>query len=953
MQVQRPHSATQPVYAFGRFRLLPAARRLEHDGAPVRIGARAFDLLLLLVENAGATVTKQSIWERVWPGIHVGDGSLRFQLVELRRRLDEGGAHGCILSVAGRGYCFAAPVQSSELDAPARSPRDRVVHLPPRLKRMIGRDNALAALGRLLTQQRFVTILGAGGVGKTTLAIAAAHEELLAYPGDVIFVDLGAVHDDALVAGAVAAALGLPVQSPDPAPAIVQRLRARETLLVLDSVEHVLDVAAGLAENLFDEVPALRLLVTSREALRADGEHVYPLEPFDHPTIEQSSSLDGLLGNPAAELLVDRALAADSRLSFSEHDAPMIATICRQLDGVPLAIELAAGRVPVHGLSGTSALLASGLDHLHGGRRSAAPRHRALADTLAWSHDLLDAGTRDVLRRLTIFVGPFSLEAACAVAGGVDVATAEIGRIVTDLVAKSLVSVRRTEGPARFRLLDTTRAYLREKVAPDEWPRIAASHARYYRELLHRGAPAAAQDGARPLAGSDDIPNIRAALSWCYAVPGEDRGGTALAAAAAALYQRLSLLSECQSLCETAIAALPPTEIGSRNEMELQTCLAQALMYTSGHAPNVLAAFERALELAARFGEPERQLAITSALHVCHNRSASFAQGLAFAEHGHQIAQAQPDPATIALGHLSLGIALHHVGRHREACLHLDEAIELGGQDAGTDRLASYSTHPNRARVIAAQSLWLRGFPDRAAAVAEQSICEAGSLDHTLSLAIALSGVPPVFIWRQDWDEVERLLDLHWSLAEQNSLGPYRALVMARRGEVAVHTGRAESGVGLIEEALGLLHASNYRLFSTPLRMALAQGLVRLGEGERALQEVQICQRRVEADGDAMYLPELLRIKATILADDPSGQAEVELLLRRALAIAREQGALSWELRAATTLADLWIRRGRHDEGRALLQPVFNRFTEGYQTADLQLASDLLANAAKASSAVH
>lgn len=946
--MQALSGASHPIYAFGRFRLLATQRRLERDGEPVSIGARAFDLLLLLVENAGSTVSKQAIWERVWPGIHVGEGNLRFQLVELRRRLDEGCAGSCIASVPGRGYCFVKPLRRLDAEAAPESRLGGTVRLPQRLQRMVGREGALGSLGRLLGERRFVTVVGPGGVGKTTLAIAVAHDHLSGWAGDAIFVDLSAVHDTSLVASVIAAFLGLPVQSPDPTPEVVLRLKARETLVVLDNVEHLLDAVSALAERLFAEAPLLRLLVTSREAMRVEGEHIYPLEPFDHPTIEQSGSLAGLLENPAAKLLVERALAADSQLSFMDEDAPMIASICRQLDGVPLAIELAAGRIPMHGLKGTSALLDARLDHLYGGKRTAAPRHRSLGETLAWSYDLLDSRARAVLCRLTVFVGSFSLEAACAVVSDEEIGSTEAARTLADLVAKSLVSVRRTRGTARFRLLDTMRTYLLGKVAQDEWPMIAARHARYYCQLLQRNAPQTAVGSVGHVAGIDDIPNVRAALGWCYAAPGEDRAGTPLAAGAAVLLQRLSLLSECQSICEAAIAALPPAELGSRNEMELQTCLAQALMFTSGHTPKVFAAFERASELAGLFKEAGRQLAITNALHVYHNRSANFAEGLAVAKRGHRIAQAQSDPAIVALGHISLGIALHHVGRHGEACIHLEEAIELGERGAGIDRIASYSTHPNRARVIVAQSLWLRGFPDQAAAMAHQSIAEASSLDHTLSLAIALSGVPPVFIWRQDWKEVERLLDQHWGLATQGSLLPYRALIIGRRGEAAIHMGRAELGVELVDEALVLLNASNYRLFSTPLRMALAQGLAQLSQTERALAEIETCQISVEPNGDAMYLPELLRIKATVLTEYPARRAEAEALLLRALATARDQDALSWELRAAATLAGLWIQQARHKEARSLLQPIFERFTEGYQTADLKLAKSLLAGATRA-----
>lgn len=517
MPMQRPAGASSPIYAFGRFQLFPFERRLDQDGEPVRIGARAFDLLQLLIENAGATVSKQAIWDRVWPGIHVDDGSLRFQLVELRRRLDEGGEHGCIASVLGRGYCFTAAVRRVEpLGVSDKSP-EWMVRLPPRLKRMVGRDGDLATVGRLLAEQRFVTIAGAGGIGKTTLAIAAAHDEQRDHLGDAVFVDLGAVHDPALVAGAIASALGLPVPSLDPTPEIIARLRLRETLLVLDSVEHLLAAVAEVAERMFGEASLLRLLVTSREALRAEGERIYPLEPFDHPTTEQSSSLGGILENPAAQLLVERAIAADGQLRFADEDAPMIAAICRELDGVPLAIELAAGRVPAYGLKGTSALLGKGLDHLYGGRRTAAPRHRSLGDTLAWSYDLLDHRSRTIFRRLSVLVGPFSLEAACAVAGDDEIGAAETAKAIADLVAKSLVSVRRAEGMVRFRLLNTMRAYLREKIGQDEWPAISARHARYYCELLLRSAPLPAADGSGYAAGSDDIRT--SAPRWDGATP--------------------------------------------------------------------------------------------------------------------------------------------------------------------------------------------------------------------------------------------------------------------------------------------------------------------------------------------------------------------------------------------------------------------------------------------------
>lgn len=923
-------------YTFGRFKMLTCERRLERDGEPIRIGARAFDLLTILVENAGTTVTKQAIWQHVWPGIHVGEGSLRFQLFELRRLLNQSGIRNSIVAVPSRGYCFTAMVHRFKDENTSDGASGHILKLPQSMTRMIGRGRDLAALKRLLSEQRIVTIIGVGGIGKTTLAVAVALAYGDARPSDRIFVDLGAVHDPGLVYVSIAASLGVPLQSHDPLPAIIARLQARDTLLILDSVEHLLPAAAEAVERLVLVLPSLQILITSREALRVEGEHVYPLEPLEQPNIAQHCSLVAIQESPAAQLLIERTVAADGRFRFDDSDAPLIAAICEQLDGIPLAIELAAGRIPAFGLKGTIALLSEGLDHLKGGRRNAAQRHRSLKDTLAWSYDLLDARSQTVFRRLSVFVGPFRREAVHSVVGGL---AGDVAEILADLVAKSLVSVRRNHGTTRFRLLDTMCSFLRAKLSPDERYIASERHARYYCELLER-------DGAAAETSIDDVPNVRAALAWSYAEPREGWPGTRLAVNAAQFYQRLSLLPECQSACETAIAALPAVEVGSREEMELQTCLAQAMMYSSGHAPQVLAAFERALGLAARFAEPARQLAIMSALHVYHNRSADFVRGLEVAERGLQFASARGDHYDLALGHLSFGISLHEVGRHHEASFHLAKAMELSDRAPGVDRLAAYATHPNRGGVILAQSLWLRGFPDQAATQASNAVAEIEALGHTLSLAIALSGVPSVFIWRQDWQVVGALLDRHWALAEEYGLAPYKALVLGRRGELAIYTGQARLGVRLIDEALTRLATSNYRLFFTPLRLALAKGYAELDQIDRAVREIDTCILNVEAGGDAMYLPELLRLKAQFSIEDRSASEAAERLLLQAFDIAGEQGALSWQLRAATTLATIYIEQCRRDEARMVLCPVLDRFSEGHDTADLRQAKFKLAAAA-------
>jgi DNA-binding winged helix-turn-helix (wHTH) protein len=281
-----PAPQTGPVFGFGPFKLSVKERVLQRDGVPVELGARALDLLVALVSRRNESVSKRELLAEVWPDIVVEEGSLRVQIGALRKALGdaEGGAR-YIATLAGRGYCFVAPVtveRGEDGGATPPAPGSRV-HLPARLRRMVGRDSSVLTLTALLADSRFVTIVGPGGAGKTTLAIAVAHEMLEAFAGSVTFIDLTAVNDPALVPSAVASTLGLAVQSDDPAPSLIAYLRTKRTLLILDNCEHVVDAAAALAARIFQLAPQVHLLATSRETLRVEGEQVYKVMPLAVP----------------------------------------------------------------------------------------------------------------------------------------------------------------------------------------------------------------------------------------------------------------------------------------------------------------------------------------------------------------------------------------------------------------------------------------------------------------------------------------------------------------------------------------------------------------------------------------------------------------------------------------------------------------------------------------------
>jgi predicted ATPase/DNA-binding winged helix-turn-helix (wHTH) protein len=456
-------------FAFGAFRLSPDQRLVEKSGAPLLLGGRALDILIALVERAGEVVSQRELIDIVWPHVNVDDGNLRYHVATLRKALDDGldGAR-YIINVPGRGYCFVSPVILSgdgDGDGPMRTATPAPLHgMPSRLDRMVGRKAEVEAIAAQLAGCRFVTLVGPGGIGKTTVAVSVGHVVAQAY-GEVCFVDLGPLRDPRLVAGAVATALGVALPPGDPVPRLVDGLRDRRLLLVLDSCEHVIDTAAALAEALFEQTGDVHILATSREALRIEGEQVHRLAPLSCPPLSDALTAAESLAFAAVQLFVERVAATSHGFELRDVDAPAVARICQKLDGIALAIELAAGRVDAYGVEGVEAQLDSRFSLLWQGRRTAPPRHQTLNATLDWSYDLLCAPERDVLRRLVILSGAFSLEAAQAAAqkGGVDPGT--IAEVVATLVAKSLIVSETGRGGVRYRLLDTTRAYLNAKLA--------------------------------------------------------------------------------------------------------------------------------------------------------------------------------------------------------------------------------------------------------------------------------------------------------------------------------------------------------------------------------------------------------------------------------------------------------------------------------------------------------
>jgi predicted ATPase/DNA-binding winged helix-turn-helix (wHTH) protein len=459
----------EDTFCFGPFVLRAAERLLEKAGVPVHLGTRALDILVVLVNRAGQIVSKNDLLELAWPDVTVDEGSLRFHMVALRKALGEGlRGHEFVKTLRGQGYCFVAPVSRGH--APGFKVVDGSVFgkdgkLPARLTRMVGRDGAIEEISGRLAADRFVSIIGPGGIGKTAVAVSVGHRIFSEFGGAVSFLNLGPLDDRLLVPGAVASALGVQVEANDPIPGLIDFLRDERILLIFDNCEHVIDTVATLAERIFQEVPQVHILATSREALRVEGEHVLRLPPLEAPPDDPGLTAAQALRYPAVQLFVERMAASGQRCEVSDADAPVIGGICRRLDGIALAIELVASRVGAYGIRETAAFLDDRPWFLWKGRRTALLRHQSLGAALDWSYDLLPVFERAVLHRLTAFTGEFTLQAAESVAAEDDIDGKQVVVAVANLVAKSLAAAD-TSGPTtRYRLFDTTRAYVLARLA--------------------------------------------------------------------------------------------------------------------------------------------------------------------------------------------------------------------------------------------------------------------------------------------------------------------------------------------------------------------------------------------------------------------------------------------------------------------------------------------------------
>jgi predicted ATPase/DNA-binding winged helix-turn-helix (wHTH) protein len=686
---------TPATLRWARFEWQPSALRLLVDGQPAPLGTRAQQVLAVLAEAGGRVVGKDELIGRVWRGLVVEENNLQVQISALRKVLGPAG----IATVPGRGYRLELPDTAVHADATAVPARPG--GLPPEPSPLLGRAQELRLLTELLRGHRLVSVVGPGGVGKTRLALAAARSLQAHWPGGVRLLEAADIADPALLVPALAALLQTGDGSgTDAVTRVTLALQGQSLLLVLDNCEHLVEAAAALAEALLTRAPGVHLLVTSQIRLNLAAEQLLPLSPLALPAPDDPEPDER---HGALQLFAERARRVQPDFALGPHNAALVASLCRRLDGLPLAIELAAARLRLLGLQGLHDRLHERLRLLTGGARDAPQRQRTLQATLDWSHALLSGTEQTVLRRLGVFVGGFPLDLAQQVASDEGVDPWAVLEALDGLVDKSLVSVEQAK-PLRYRLLESTRAFALEQLARSgEAPVLARRHAQALCALFVQLDEQRFGDDGR-LDGDvqrsrlvPELGNARAALDWAQGPNGDAALAVQLAGASANAFMQVGLTLE-----------MLPRMLALRGAVDERVPLPQAadfwrrlaLLGGYGGAPLVVQreAVTQAVALARQAGSRRR-------LHAALAQAGQLAlaqdqpQGTAALLAEMQALERPDDPPYLVVGRLGLEASwLSQQRRFDAAAAVLEQQAGLALQ-AG-DRLAHLISLSNRACLL-------------------------------------------------------------------------------------------------------------------------------------------------------------------------------------------------------------------------------------------------------------
>jgi predicted ATPase len=915
---------------------------------PLRLGARALDLLHLLVIHAGEVVGKDQLISFVWPNTFVHESNLKVNIAALRRVLPRTASGlSCIATVSGRGYRFVAPLRVYGGDGQlSPEPTKMPVWELPSVAEVIGREEAIADLAAKLRECRLMTVVGPAGVGKTTLAVTLARHLPDRFGDGVCFVDLAAIGDPQLVDATIAASLGVSGKWTNMLAGIVETLRDREMLLLLDNCEHVLSTASAIAEHLTLALPNIHAIATSREPLRARSESVYRLSPLPYPDEKGGENRTEAMAFPAVQLFVKRAQAAYG-FRVEDADFPAISAICRRLDGIALAIELAASRLPVLKPAALLNLMKDSFAPLIAGSGETPQRHQTLLATLDWSYQLLSRDEAWLLRLLSVFSASFSLSDVIGVAGRIDRSFEEIAVGLESLAAKSLLSTTHDAGGRRYRLLDSTRSFAGERLEmAGEAADAQSSHAHYILRLFER---AEAEWHWRPrkewTASYEPRTNdLRKAIDWALGNGLEDEVGVRLTCAAIPLWDELSTVSESRRRVERALQCVEAlSRCDPAVKMKLIASFASGLNFSDHLGPEADAAWIEANELARRIENVDYQFRTLWGLGILQCFTGRHRQAMVTLTQFAKLAAGHKDDRQVAAeGERVRLMAAFYCGDVRHANDDLKRLARDYAASAKRSGVARFQMDRFVSiRVALAMTAWVAGDRGEAVAALRDALEHSVAHDHLVSHSNAIAQAAlPIALWSGECEIVrQHVATLARNLALRE-IAIWRPVCRFYEGAVACMDGEAE-GVGTMHQAIEQLIANNF-VVRVPFYLSiLAEAALHRGQIALARDSLSAAFDRADRQGEHWSRPELLRVRGLLqrLDGDLAGASETLLL---AAETARESGALFFRLRASTSLAELWAETDRPEAAAQLLSPVCAEFDDVLSCATVAKARRLL-----------
>lgn len=934
-------------FSFGATVVVPGKREVLHRGKRVDLGDRAFDLLLFLVESRGAVTSKDQIISNVWQSRIVEENTVEGQISALRRAL--GSDREAIRTVTGRGYQFTGELaqedDTTELASQIPPPGLRIT---ADISPIVGRANALKDIYEVTQRHRLITLVGPGGIGKTRLAFETARQLTEQYVDGVYLAELASAASADYLPTTIAVALGFPPGDGTPSlDRIAAALATKRLLLVLDNCEHVIEGAAQICERLLRIAPGATVLATSREPLRIGGEFVYRVQPLDVPLDENEPDAHEF---GAIQLFRERANLRPADDVSPQPALPLEIRICRQLDGIPLAIELAAACAPTFGLQGIADRLDDRFQILTRGARTALPRQQTLRATLDWSYSLLSESQRSVLNRLSLFAGAFSMESALALAATDEISSATVTNALIELVDKSLISSIQSNGGVRYRLLETTRAYAREQLNDEgtfsEWSKRHASYVLgVFRESEKQAAARIDVDWNNRYA--PHLEDLRAAVKWGFSPEGNPELAVDLTIASLPLSMQLALLEECLGRVDKALEWLARSS-GATGEREMKLYAARGMcLLCHNVGPQTCEAFDTVMQIGKRIGSDAYQLLGMWGRWMCYYLNGQYSEMFPLAQAFDVVAKRSAWICDKLAAHRLSGMSHLLRGDLGEASRHLERAANSAVRLPRAQRMRFLYDERMLSHASLAHTLWLMGYVDQARSAAYQSLEDAREFDHPVSICYALSeAVCTLAVLTGDQTTLEDAVAEMVVQTRRHSIVTWRARAEMWLGLLELRSGNPSAYSQTIGPAISRIGSKRNYVSLTPYLTATSEALVRFGRFEEARELIVPSVARAIDNQDECSLPDLLRAQAELLSAEQgsSADATVESMLRESLERAEHRGLLSWQLRCATSLAAHLKRRGAPGSSvLELVAPLYARFDEGLNSMDLQAAHALLA----------